>query len=197
MSVLGNSKHKEEPRLLDPGSATSTLCLVLGLQLRAPNLRMITDTVSYATVIFAMGAPVIFAMGARVIIAMEAIVTFAMEAIVVFAMGAPVMFFSAAHSERLGCHDHHQRHHKCSYRNNRKDTPHAKRHLILLLLSSFGNPFDGLLSVSTRKTLTLTHRRHIVKTTYFSVRGYLFVASIHRITAKSSLLGNSKVKGAR
>jgi hypothetical protein len=50
--------------------------------------------------------------------------------------------------------------------------------LILSVISSSsfscpGNPFDGLLSVFTRKTMTLPYRRHIVKTTYFSVSGYL------------------------
>ena len=34
--------------------------------------------------------------------------------------------------------------------------------------------------------MTLLHRRHIVKTTYFSLRGYLFIALIHRIAAKKS-----------
>jgi len=34
--------------------------------------------------------------------------------------------------------------------------------------------------------MTLPHRRHIVKTTYFSGRGYLFITLIHRIAAKMS-----------
>ena len=34
--------------------------------------------------------------------------------------------------------------------------------------------------------MTLPHRRHIVKTTYFSGRGYLFITLIHRIAAKKS-----------
>ncbi len=34
--------------------------------------------------------------------------------------------------------------------------------------------------------MALPHRRHIVKTTYFSLRGYLFIALIHRIAGKTS-----------
>ena len=54
----------------------------------------------------------------------------------------PIILFPRAgyFGKRWNSHRSQHCRHKCSYRNNRKDTPHTKRHLILLLLLSLAPP---------------------------------------------------------